>query len=77
MKNIIQKVTPILLVLFCLFNFQLGCAQFTIPEKPSFQTSVYDYAKLLNDSEKQQLEEKLVRYSDSTSTQIVIVTIDD
>ncbi|MEL1243450.1 TPM domain-containing protein [Flavobacterium sp. DGU11] len=51
-------------------------AQFDIPEKPSFQTSVYDYAKVLGDDEKKALEEKLVRYSDTTSTQIVIVTIE-
>ena len=64
---------------FCiaLFSFLPSFAQYTIPDKPSFQTSVYDYAKLLNESEKQQLEQKLVRYSDSTSTQIVVVTIDD
>ena len=51
-------------------------AQFTIPEKPSFQTSVYDYAKLLSDSEKSQLEQKLIHYADTTSTQIVVVTIE-
>ena len=51
--------------------------QFEIPEKPSFQTSVYDYAKILSDTEKTELEEKLVRYSDSTSSQIVVITIDD
>ena len=51
-------------------------AQFTIPEKPSFQTSVYDYANVLSASEKTQLEEKLVRYSDSTTTQIVVITIE-
>lgn len=55
----------------------LSFAQFTIPEKPSFQTSVYDYANLLSAPEKQQLEDKLVRYSDSTSTQIVVVTVDN
>ncbi|MEC4004716.1 TPM domain-containing protein [Flavobacterium sp. SUN052] len=77
MKNIVQKNTPILLLLLLFFNFQLGFSQYTIPEKPSFQTSVYDYANLLSASEKSQLEEKLVRYSDSTSTQIVVVTIDD
>jgi uncharacterized protein len=60
-----------------LFSFLPSFAQFTIPEKPNFQTSVYDYAKLLSESEKQQLEQKLVRYSDSTSTQIVVVTIED
>ncbi|TDO70023.1 uncharacterized protein EV143_112100 [Flavobacterium chryseum] len=51
-------------------------AQFTIPEKPSFQTSVYDYANVLSAAEKSQLEEKLVRYSDSTTTQIVVITIE-
>ncbi|HWR94218.1 MAG TPA: TPM domain-containing protein, partial [Flavobacterium sp.] len=44
--------------------------------KPSFQTSVYDYANVLSPSEKTQLEEKLIRYSDSTSTQIVVITIE-
>ena len=63
-------------LLFCLFLTQIGFAQFTIPEKPKFQTSVYDYANLLSASEKTTLEEKLVRYSDSTSTQIVVITIE-
>lgn len=76
MKNRINFSKTFWIVLVCMFT-QIGLAQFTIPEKPSFQTSVYDYAKVLSDSEKQQLEEKLVRYSDSTSTQIVVVTIDN
>lgn len=50
-------------------------AQFKIPEKPSFQTSVYDYAKVLDESERSQLEQKLIRYSDSTSTQIVFISV--
>ena len=64
------------LLLLAIFIYNSGFAQFTIPEKPSFQTSVYDYAKVLNDSEKSQLEEKLIRYSDSTTTQIVVITIE-
>ena len=52
-------------------------AQFDIPKKPSFQTSVYDYADVLNPTEEKELENKLVRYSDSTTTQIVVITIDD
>ena len=56
---------------------QVSLGQYTIPEKPSLQTSVYDYAKLLTVVEKTQLEEKLVRYSDSTSTQIVAIIIED
>lgn len=50
-------------------------AQFTIPEKPEFQTSVYDYINLLGASEKSNLESKLIRYSDTTSTQIVVAII--
>ena len=52
-------------------------AQFTIPDQPSFQTSVYDYADILNPKEEKELENKLIRYSDSTTTQIVLITIED
>nr|WP_315213995.1 TPM domain-containing protein [uncultured Flavobacterium sp.] len=74
---VLQKNTRIFLKLIvCLCFTQIGFAQFTIPEKPSFQTSVYDYAKVLSETEKVQLEEKLIKYSDSTTTQIVIITIE-
>lgn len=66
----------LLYLIGCLLAVQAGFAQFEIPKKPDFQTSVYDYAKLLSDSEKAQLEEKLIRYSDSTSTQIVVATVE-
>ncbi len=69
-----------ILILFFVAIFLLPIkvlAQFDIPEKPSFQTSLYDYANVLSSSEKQLLENKLVRYSDTTSTQIVIVTVND
>lgn len=67
-----------LLIVFGLFlSIHSVMAQFTIPEKPNFQTSVYDYAKVLSDVEKKTLEEKLIRYSDTTTTQIVIITIED
>ncbi|MFV8466882.1 TPM domain-containing protein [Flavobacterium sp. LB1P62] len=72
-----KKNTLISLKLFVCFLFtQISFAQFTIPEKPSFQTSVYDYANVLSATEKAQLEEKLIKYSDSTTTQIVIITIE-
>ncbi|MES2747055.1 MAG: TPM domain-containing protein [Bacteroidota bacterium] len=60
----------------CVFATQIGFAQFTIPEKPTLQTSVYDYANVLSATEKAQLEEKLIKYSDSTTTQIVVITIE-
>ena len=52
-------------------------AQFEIPAKPTAgqQTSVYDYIGLLDGPQKSSLEQKLIRYSDSTSTQIVIAII--
>ena len=50
-------------------------AQYKIPEKPKVQTSIYDYIDLLPESQKKSLERKLIRYSDSTSTQIVIAII--
>ncbi|WP_035632242.1 TPM domain-containing protein [Flavobacterium sp. CF136] len=53
-----------------------GFSQFEIPKMPTLQTSVYDYANVLSASEKAQLEEKLIRYSDSTTTQIVVITIE-
>ena len=63
-------------VLVCLLFTHIGFAQYTIPEIPKLQTSVYDYAKVLSDTEKAQLEEKLIQYSDSTTTQIVVITIE-
>ncbi|MFT5253405.1 MAG: hypothetical protein ACI87N_002438 [Flavobacteriales bacterium] len=72
-----RKNTPYFLhLLICLFITNLGFAQYTIPKKPDFQTSVYDYAKVLSDSEKTQLEQKLIKYADSTTTQIVVITIE-
>ncbi|MGY0426957.1 MAG: TPM domain-containing protein [Polaribacter sp.] len=54
------------------FTFSQG---FKIPEKPKFQTSVYDNTNLLTASQKKSLENKLIRYSDTTSTQIVVAII--
>lgn len=71
-----NSVSNILFFVVALLSFLPSFAQFTIPEKPDLQTSVYDYANLLNPQEKTQLEEKLIRYSDSTSTQIVLITIE-
>lgn len=77
MKNILNKTSFFLLVITFLLSTVKGFSQFTIPEKPSFQTSVYDYAKILNENENAQLEEKLIKYSDSTTSQIVVVTIEN
>ena len=73
MKATRKHILPFLVVLglFC----SAVHAQRQIPPKPSKQTSVYDEASMLSVSQAKQLEQKLIRYSDTTSTQIVIATI--
>lgn len=70
---VFSKKWVFLIFIFCIQSlFSQG---FKIPEKPSFQTSVYDYVNLLTKEQKASLESKLVRYSDTTSTQIVVAII--
>lgn len=64
-----------LLAILILLISHFGWTQFKIPSKPTAQTSVYDYVNLLSTSQKSNLEHKLVRYADSTSTQIVVAII--
>jgi len=71
-----QTVWNLFICLFVLLNSSFLFAQFTIPKVPDLQTSVYDYANLFSANEKAQLEEKLIRYSDTTTTQIVVITIE-
>ncbi|PRX56070.1 TPM domain-containing protein [Flagellimonas meridianipacifica] len=70
-----MRFPKVSLFVFFLFATSLVWGQFTIPEKPKKQTSVYDYVNLLQTSEKSALERKLIQYSDSTSTQIVVAII--
>jgi uncharacterized protein len=70
-KNIVLRLVTIVF-LVCPF---IVFGQYDIPDKPAFQTSVYDEISLLSQTQKNSLEQKLIRYSDSTSTQIVIATI--
>ena len=70
MKNL---VTTFLLAFFFV---NISQAQFEIPPIPKKQTSVYQLGiEVLSASEIKSLERKLVRYSDSTSTQIVAIII--
>lgn len=77
MIQFVLRMVKLIVMLTVLLLHYVGFSQYTIPEVPKFQTSVYDYANLLQENEKQQLESKLVRYSDSTTTQIVAITIDE
>ncbi len=67
-----NTVTAMVIILSCIFS---SFAQFDIPKAPEFQTSVYDYVNLLQSSQKNSLEQKLIKYSDTTSTQIVVAII--
>lgn len=69
-----NKVNNVFL-LISLLVFKIGFSQYKIPEKPELQTSVYDGINLLSSSQKSSLENKLIKYADTTSTQIVVTII--
>lgn len=73
------KTKGIISFLMLLFALNISFAQFKIPEKPSDkkQTFVYDYTKpkLLSKRDSTELAIKLRKYSDTTSTQIVVAII--
>jgi uncharacterized protein len=55
--------------------FSVTAQDLKLPERPSPQRLVNDMAGMLSRDEANNLENKLVAYSDSTSTQIVVMTI--
>jgi uncharacterized protein len=64
---------------FAFFLFPLLFSQVfaqNFPEQPNPPRLVNDFAGVLSPSEREALENKLVAYDDSTSTQIAIVTIE-
>lgn len=71
----INSILSCFIIIVTLLSTTSTFAQYEIPEKPNFQTSVYDYINLLSPSQKSSLENKLIKYSDSTSTQIVVAVI--
>lgn len=60
-------------LLLCFYSFV--SAQYTIPEKPKVLYPVYDEANLLSQQEKAKLNEKLIKFADSTSTEIEVIII--
>lgn len=48
-----------------------------IPEAPSPPRLINDFAEIISETNRQRLEDKLVAYDDSTSTQICIVTVNN
>ena len=60
-------------ILVCCYGFLP--AQYVIPEKPAVLYPVYDEANLLTTQEKNELNNKLIKFADSTSTEIEIIII--
>ncbi len=63
----------LLLILFSVSFNEVGYAQVEIPPKPSFIPAVIDSINLLSGFEKQSLNTKLRNYSDTTSTEMVVL----
>ncbi|MBW8359360.1 MAG: TPM domain-containing protein [Weeksellaceae bacterium] len=63
-----------LIILFLSAGFFVS-AQYKIPQKPAVLYPVYDEAGILNETEKDQLNQKLIKFEDSTSTEIEVIII--
>ena len=70
-----KQIKKIPFLFFFLIGFNFVFSQNDLPAKPSLETSVYDNALILNFVQKKALEQKLIKYNDSTSTQIVVITV--
>ncbi len=75
LQSIVKNKDYIFAILVTFISFSSSFAQYDIPDIPKEQTSVYDYINLLTPSQNKSLEQKLIKYSDTTSTQIVIAII--
>jgi len=60
-------------LLLCFYSFV--SAQYSIPAKPAILYPVYDEAGVLSKQEKDDLNTKLIKFADSTSTEIEVIII--
>jgi uncharacterized protein len=74
MTHIKFSRTPLLIVLLLALSLSRAFAQ-GIPERPNPPRLVNDFANVLSAQEVADLENRLVSFSDSTSTQIVVVIV--
>ena len=68
------KYSGLIFVILFMNSYQV-LSQDYLPEKPKKETSVYDMAKMMSSADASMLERKLINYSDTTSTQIVVITV--
>ncbi len=73
---IIRSFTTMVFLILVLFGFDNSFAASQIPARPSPPRLVNDLANILPDDREAVLEQKLVAYNDSTSTQIAVVTVE-
>lgn len=76
MKKILRFYFSLFLTIFIVSSYAFDINADGIVEPMQPPRLVNDFANMLNVSEEQQLETKLLEYNDSTSTQIYIVNID-
>ncbi|MBN1952167.1 MAG: TPM domain-containing protein [Bacteroidales bacterium] len=77
MKKQLRSGILILVVLLSACGGNNEKAKPVYEEKPREAKAVYDYAKILSDTELENLDSKLTQYYEATSTQIVVVTVTD
>lgn len=71
MKSLFLKIFSVFFISF----YSLIAAQYKIPQKPALLYPVYDETNTLTSQEKDLLNQKLIKYADSTSTQIEVIII--
>lgn len=70
----LRSLKSVLSFIFLCFYLFVS-AQYTVPKKPAVLYPVFDEANLLSEQEKDNLNKKLIAFSDSTSTEIEVVII--
>lgn len=73
MKFPVKKLLILFTLLLGIFNF--AQTEFKIPKKPATIYPVNDYAGVLTADQALALNQKLISYSDSTSTEIIVCTV--
>ncbi|WP_300669153.1 YgcG family protein [Soonwooa sp.] len=70
-----RLVSRSFLIIVVLLSFFGNLTAQNIPEKPKVLYPVYDQANLLSQQEKDMLNQKLIKFSDSTSTEIQVIIL--
>ena len=72
-KGTMKKIVSIGFAFICFVTFSVA----QIPDRPVPPRLVNDFANVLSEEERIQLEDSLVQFANTTSTQIVVVTVPD